>query len=134
LRAELDKHLTILQRQGIIETWHDRKITPGTEWQGAIDEHLCSAHMILLLISSDFMASEYCYDVELKTAMQRHELGKAKVVPIILRRVMWDGAPFAKLQVLPTGGVAVKDWVDLDVALDDVARGIRAAAESMARV
>jgi O-acetyl-ADP-ribose deacetylase (regulator of RNase III) len=62
LRAELEKHLIILRRQGLIEIWHDREITAGSEWRGAIDEHLQTARLILLLISPDFMASEYCYD------------------------------------------------------------------------
>lgn len=132
LREELEKHLIILRRQGVIETWHDRKITAGTEWRDAIDEHLISARLILLLISPDFMASDYCYETEMQHALQRHESRQARVVPVILRQVMWDKAPFAKLAALPTDGKAVKTWENLDTALDDVARGIRAVVESMA--
>jgi hypothetical protein len=131
LREELEKHLKILKRQGLIKTWHDRRITAGTEWRGAIDENLTSASLVLLLVSPDFMASDYCYDVEVERAMSRHELRQARIVPIILRQVMWDQAPFAKLQALPTDGKAVTAWENLDAALDDVARGIRAAVESM---
>jgi flagellar basal body-associated protein FliL len=110
LREELEKHLIILRRQGVIETWHDRKITAGTEWRDAIDEHLISARLILLLISPDFMASDYCYETEMQHALQRHESRQARVVPVILREVMWDKAPFAKLAALPTDGKAVKTW------------------------
>ena len=85
LRDELAKHLRLLERQGIITRWHDRRITGGTEWAGAIDEHLRTAQIILLLISADFLASDYCYDVEVRRAMDRHEAGEARVVPIILR-------------------------------------------------
>jgi O-acetyl-ADP-ribose deacetylase (regulator of RNase III) len=131
LREELEKHLTILRRQGVIETWHDRRITAGTEWRGAIDENLMSAELILLLISPDFIASDYCYDLEMDRAMRRHESREARVVPVILRQVMWDKAPFAKLQALPTDGKAVKTWESLDAAFDNVARGLRAAVESM---
>lgn len=131
LREELEKHLMILRRQGVIQTWHDRKITAGTEWQGAIDDNLMSAGLILLLISPDFMASDYCYDLEMERALRRHESRQARVVPVILRQVMWDKAPFAKLQALPTDGKAVKTWDSLDAALDNVARGIRATVESM---
>jgi O-acetyl-ADP-ribose deacetylase (regulator of RNase III) len=131
LREELEKHLTILRRQGVIKTWHDRRITAGTEWRGAIDENLMSAELILLLISPDFIASDYCYDLEMDRAMRRHESREARVVPVILRQVMWDKAPFAKLQALPTDGKAVRTWESLDAAFDNVARGIRAAVESM---
>ena len=90
-----------------------------------------SAGLVLLLISPDFMASDYCYDVEMVQALLRHESRQARVVPIILRQVMWDKSPFAKLQALPTDGKPVKAWENLDAALDNVARGIRAAVESM---
>lgn len=73
LRDRLEKHLSILKREGVISGWHDRKITGGKEWAGQIDEHLNSAHIILLLVSADFVASDYCYDVEVKRAMERHE-------------------------------------------------------------
>lgn len=107
LREELEKHLAILRRQGVIKTWHDRKITAGIEWRGALDENLMSAALILLLISPDFMASDYCYDIEMGRALLRHESRQARVVPIILRQVMSDKSPFAKLQALPTDGQAV---------------------------
>jgi O-acetyl-ADP-ribose deacetylase (regulator of RNase III) len=131
-REELEKHLSILQRHGVIATWHDRQITAGTEWRGAIDDNLRSARLILLLVSPDFIASDYCYDVEVRCAMDRHDAGEARVVPVILRRVMWDQAPFAKLQALPTDGKPVKAWEDRDAAFENVARGIRAVVESIA--
>ena len=131
LREELQKHLSILKRQGAIETWHDRQISAGSEWQGVIDEHLMSARLILLLVSPDFMASDYCYETEMERALQRHESGEATIVPIILRQVMWDAAPFAKLQALPTDGKAVTTWENVDAAFDAVARGIRATVESI---
>ena len=61
LRNKLADHLRLLERQGIITGWHDRRITGGTEWAGAIDDHLRTAQIILLLISSAFLASDYCY-------------------------------------------------------------------------
>ena len=73
LREQLEKHLAILRWQGVITDWHDRKISPGGEWQGDINEHLNTAHIILLLISSDFVASPYCYDIEMRQAMERHK-------------------------------------------------------------
>src|SRR5215472_6110261 len=85
LRDELEKHLSLLQRQGFITSWNDRQILPGTEWAYAISEHLNTAQIILLLISSDFLASDYCYSIEMERALERHEAGEAYVVPVILR-------------------------------------------------
>jgi hypothetical protein len=82
LRNELANYLRLLERQGIIAGWHDRRITAGTEWAGAIDAHLQRAQIILLLVSAAFLASDYCYDVELQLAMARHEAGEARVIPI----------------------------------------------------
>ncbi len=131
LRDELAKQLAILKRQKIIKEWHDRKIAAGTEWKGQIDQHLETAHIILLLISADFIASDYCYDTELKRAMERHEKGKARVIPIILRACAWQNAPFGKLQALPKDGKAVTSWGNRDEAFEDVARGIKRAIEEL---
>jgi parallel beta-helix repeat protein len=133
LRNELEKHLSILKRQKLISTWYDRKIGAGEEWKGQIDDHLDSAQIILLLISADFLASDYCYDIEMKRAMERHESGEARVIPIILRPVDWKGAPFGKLQALPTNAepIVSKKWGCADEAFVDVARGLRAAVGSL---
>ncbi len=131
LRDELAKHLSILKRQGVITAWHDRQITAGSEWAGAIDDHLNSARVILLLISADFLASDYCWDVELKRAIERHEAGDACVIPIILKPVDWSGAPFSKLQALPKNAQPVTSWANPDEAFLDVAKGIRRAVEAI---
>ncbi len=129
LRDELEKHLSILKHRELISAWHDRKISAGEEWKGMIDEHLNSAKIILLLISSDFLASKYCYDIEMKRAIERHNLGEARVIPIILRHAYWEGSPFSKLQALPTNAEPVKDgnWRSIDAAFKDVAEGLEKA-------
>jgi tetratricopeptide (TPR) repeat protein len=131
LRDELSKHLALLKRQHVITAWHDRKIGAGKEWENEIDEHLNTADIILLLISSDFLASDYCYDVEVKTAMNRHDDGEARVIPVILRPVDLKGAPFGKLQALPKDARPVTDWPNRDQAFLNVAQGIRVAAEEL---
>lgn len=132
LRDNLEKHLSILKRQGVITDWHDRQIVAGTEWKGKIDERLNTASIILLLISADFLASDYCYDVELARAMERHEAKQARVIPVILREVDWKGAPFGKLQALPRNAEPITNWMNSDAAFADVARGIRKAVEEIA--
>ncbi|MBV8808852.1 MAG: toll/interleukin-1 receptor domain-containing protein, partial [Acidobacteriaceae bacterium] len=131
-RIALDNHLSPLQRLGLISAWHDRRIGAGSEWKEQIDSHLESADIILLLVSSDFLASDYCIDVELRRALERHKTDRAIVIPIIVRQVDWSGAPFATLQALPRDGKAVSSWSDRDEALADVARGIRKAVEKQA--
>jgi len=127
LRKELDKQLSLLKRQGHLSTWYDRNISAGTEWAQEIDTRLNSADILLLLVSADFLASDYCYSIEMKRAMQRHETKAALVIPVILRAVEWEDAPFGKLQALPTDARAVTSWPNRDEAFKDVAGGIRKA-------
>jgi len=133
LRDELEKHLSILRRQGVITGWHDRKISAGGEWAGEIDQHLNTAKVILLLISADFLASDYCYDVEMTRAMERHDNGDAQVIPVILRKVDWQGSPFGKLQALPTDAKPVTSWSNRDEAFANIAEGIRKAIEDLCK-
>lgn len=134
LRDELDKHLKLLQRQGIITAWYDRDITAGTEWATAIDQNLNTADIILLLISANFLASDYCYDTELTRALDRHTQGEARIIPIILKPCDWEFAPFGKLQALPiahgAGAKAVTTWNNQDEAFLAIAQGIRKVAEA----
>jgi tetratricopeptide (TPR) repeat protein len=129
LLTRLKPHLNPLQRQGLIDVWYSREISPGTEWERELDKHLNAAPIILLLVSPDFMNSDYCYSIEMKRAMERHELGEAHVIPIILRPVDWQGAPFSKLQALPKNAQAVITWKDIDEAFVDVAKGVRKKVE-----
>jgi len=110
LRERLHVHLAALHNDGLISTWHDRRIAPGTEWERQIDAELDSADVVLLLISADFLASKYCYDVEMDRALKLHEAGTARVVPLILRPSDWEGSPFAKLQALPKNAKPVTSW------------------------
>ncbi len=125
LLNKLKTHLSPLRRQGLIDVWYDRDISAGTEWEQEIKKHLNSAQIVLLLVSPDFMDSDYCYSVEMKRALERHARGETQVIPIILRSVYWQGV-FGNLQALPTDGKPVKGphWHDLDTALNDVTKGI----------
>ncbi|MDI1431507.1 MULTISPECIES: toll/interleukin-1 receptor domain-containing protein [Polyangium] len=131
-RVELEKHLSLLRRSGAIRSWHDRQIGAGDEWKRAIDGNLNQAAIILLLVSADFVASEYCYDIELKRAMERRAAGEAVVIPIILRQCDgWQNTPFGAVQALPRDGKPIKSWADPDEAWTDVARGIRRVVEKL---
>ena len=132
LRKKLETHLCLLKDQGVLQEWHDRRIQAGTEFDGVISENLERANIILLLVSADFMASRYCRDIELKRAMERHEAGTARVIPVILRSVDWQSATFGKLAALPRDGKPIRKWNDQDEAFTDVARGIREVAQALA--
>jgi len=131
LRGELEKHLSVLKHLGQVLSWHNRLIQAGTEWETEIERHLSSAHLILLLVSPDFLYSDYCYGVEMRQALALHQAGKAQVVPILLRQVVWQGAPFAQLQLLPTGCKPITSWLNRDEAFYDVAQHLTNKIRSM---
>lgn len=129
LRDKLETHLAILKRKGVIRGWHDGEIGAGEERDKALVEHLETAKIILLLISADFLASDFCYDVEMQRAIERHARGEARVIPVILDACDWEGAPFGKLSSLPRGGRPVTSWANQSEAFTDIAKGIRRQVE-----
>ena len=131
LRDQLETHLKLMQRQELITSWHDRRIMPGETWKGKIEDAFFRADVVLLLISADFIASDYCFEIEMKTVLERAEAGTARVVPIILRECDWHSAPFGKLQALPKDGIAVTRWPNRDEAWTDVSRGLRRLVEEI---
>jgi hypothetical protein len=133
LRNRLEKHLALLKRQGLVEAWHDRRILAGSELDEAISSNLESANIILLLISADFLASEYCYSKEMTRAMERHDAGFTAVIPVILKPCDWHSAPFGKLLATPKDGKAVTSWANVEEALADVAGHIRKRVEDSTR-
>lgn len=122
---KLEFHLNLLKRQGLISLWHDRLISPGTHRTQEIDARLETASVILLLVSSDFLVSDYCYSVEMKRTLERQEAGEARVVPILVRPVDWTNTLFVHRQVLPTDAKLIASWRNKDAALVDITAGIR---------
>ncbi len=131
LRDRLNTHLSLLRQQGFIYAWYDRDISAGSLWAQEIDTHLQTARIILLLVSPDFMTSSYCYGIEMKEALRRHEAGEATVIPIILRPCDWEAAPFGKLQALPKDAKAVTMWANRDAAFTNIAKGIRKVVDEI---
>jgi hypothetical protein len=124
-RQALDISLAQLKRSALISVWDDRKILPGQEWGEEIDRSLEDADLILVLVSFDFLNSEYAYGREMQRAIERHKSGAARVVPIIVRASDWQHGPLGTLQVLPSNGKPVSEWPDPDQAWLDVVRGLR---------
>jgi len=133
-RIRLEKALRLLERQGRIEAWSDRKLLPGDRWEEGIERELERADLILFLVSDDFMASEFIQGKEMKRALEREAAGEARVVPVIVRPCHWHPALFGKLQALPTDGQAVTDpaWGSEDAAWADVSKGLWKLVDALA--
>ena len=127
---EVVKHLDLLRREGLIEPWYDRQIEAGADLHAEIEAKLNSAHVYLLLVSPDFVYSDYCYDKEMKKAMERHGEGSATVIPAILRPCDWQSAPFGKLQAVPRDGQPVTEHDNHDRAYLEIAHAVRRVAET----
>lgn len=127
---ELERHLQPLKRSQLVESWHDGYLIPGDEWEPQIKAQLEQAQIILLLISVDFINSDYCYNIELRKAIARHKAKDACVIPVILRDCMWEDMTISdmclgELQALPKDAKPVGNWENPDKAFANVARGIR---------
>ncbi len=131
LVKELENHLSALKRQGHITAWHKHNISAGTEWSSEINKNLNTANIILLIISADFIASDYCYGVEMEQALARHDAKDARVLPIIARPVDMEGSPFSKLQALPSNGLPINKWTTQDDAFVDIVQGIRKVVDEL---
>lgn len=135
---ELVSHLYPLQRDGLISSWYDGQILPGEEWAPQIKQNLEQAQIILLLISKDFLNSDYCYEVELTKAIERHRLCTASVIPVILRSCIWDqvsigGFRLSDLQALPKDAKPISQWNDPDDAFTDITKGLLTRIQQLKR-
>jgi len=130
-RNHLEIQLALLNRQGLIGGWHSRELVSDQEWNSTIDANLESAEVIVFLVSADFLASAYCFGREVKRAVEKHESGEARVIPIILHPADWRATPFGQLQALPRGGKAVTTWFPQAEAWTDVAMGIQTVVQGL---
>lgn len=131
-RDELETHLSMLKRQGIIEPWHDRRIDAGSELDGVISQELETADIILLLVSPYFLDSNYCYDIELQRAIEKHKKGEAKIIPVIVNSCDWKNSPLVDLLVIPTDGKPISKYSNHHDAFLEITTAIRNVAEKIA--
>jgi TIR domain-containing protein len=129
MRSKLSDHLGGLRHGGYIKDWSDGQIVPGQEWGPEIIRRLEEADIVLLLVTSSFLGSEFIGRVELAKALERHRRGAAIVIPVILKPADWESAGLAGLQALPKNGKAVSTWSDHDAAYLDIAKGLRRAID-----
>jgi TIR domain len=131
MAGELNKHFSALKRNGIIEVWDYGSISPGTDWQQQMKSYLSKAQIILLLISSSFLDSGYCYDKVMQKAIERHECKEACVIPVLLRPVHWKKPPLGILLPLPDHEKPISRWPDRDEAYTNVIDGIEKVIEQL---
>lgn len=137
LKQELEDHLSALQRLGHIDVWHDGLIEPGAEKDRVVAEYLRKAHIVLLLVSANFLSPD-CYgryEPELRLAYERQRRGEVRVVPVILRHCLWQMDLLAELSPLPRGGHPVRSrhWESEDLAFQQIAQELRGLAEDLKR-
>jgi hypothetical protein len=125
LRDRLEAHLAVLISDGTISTWHDRRIKAGEVLGERIDENLELADIILLLVSADFLSSDYCYSIEMKRALERRKAGEAQVIAVILRPCDWQSSPLGDLLAVPKDGKPIVSWPDKDEGFLDVVKQLR---------
>jgi hypothetical protein len=133
LRKQLDVHLAMLKRSGLVSVWHDRRILAGAPIDNEICTYLEAADVILALLSPHFLASDYCYDIEAKRALHKHREGSAVVIPVILEPCDWLHSPFKALRATPRDGKPVVKYTNINEAFLEVAQDIRLAAEGLGK-
>ncbi len=123
-KEKLQVSLAVLKNKGLIEVWDDRQLMGGQEWDATIKKALDDADIVLLLVSPDFLASSYIFDVEVKLAMEEHRAKTVRVIPIIVRPCLWKETEFVQLQAFPKNAKPISSWNDEDEAFFDIAKNI----------
>mgnify|MGYP001584729133 FL=1 len=130
MRNELEKHFSVMKRNGLIDSWYDRRILAGEEFDPGIMENLENSQIVLLMVSSDFLASDYCYEKEMLRAIDKHDKKELVVIPVILEPCDWKQAPFGKLKALPTDGKPISKFANMNDAYLEVVEGVKEVINS----
>jgi formylglycine-generating enzyme required for sulfatase activity len=130
-KEELKKFLRPMLREGRISLWDDYDIEAGQDWDATIKTRLYGADLVLLLVSSDSLASDYFYGKEVEVSLERHQRGEAVVVPVVLRHCDWEETPLGSLEALPEKGRPVVEWPTRDQAFQDVVTRLRRVVEAI---
>jgi internalin A len=130
-KDELKTRLTLFERRHLIKPWIDCQITAGSDWRQQIEDNLATADIVIVLVSADFIASDFAYDIELENALRRHDRGDTRVIPIIVRDTNISGTPFERIQCLPAKARAVDRWDSRDTAWRNVSEGLQKAIEEI---
>ena len=122
---KLKNHLASLQRKGLVESWDDSSIWPGKEWNASIMKALGEADIYILMVTVDFIASDYINQNELPVALKRAEGEEnVQIVPVIVRPCNWFTEFYNSYQALPKDGKPISTWDNEDKAYLDVVEGL----------
>ena len=128
--AELKSALSPLVRLNKLELWDDHAIDAGKEWEPEIMRQLQQADIVLCLVSSDFIKSDFCWKKEFETALEGHGKDEKIVVPIRLRQCDWDDLPIAAIQGLPAQWFGQLSLTERDTHWTEVSKGLRPVVET----
>lgn len=127
-KDDLLRHLKPLTRshQPKLTIWHDGEIALGEEWEKSLKEHLNESDLVLVLVTSHCLASDFIHTKELATAWEQVKAGTTRIIPIIVSACLWQEEPiFDSLQSLPTDAKAITTWANSEEAWTNVAQGIK---------
>ncbi len=125
MRDRLEQHLAMLKREGLVDTWHDRRIVPGQPLDPTIMGQIEEADVFLFLLSVDFISSRYCYDVEMTRALERQAAGEADVLPVVLHSCEWLQTPLGRFAGVPGDGKPIAKAAYPEDAYMEVAKALR---------
>lgn len=128
---EFKEYIKIFERNELVERWDDNELIVGEKWDNSIKEKIYSADIIIFLLSSTSLASDYIYNHELKIAFELKEMEESYVVPIIIKECLWDMTEFSEFQILPLDGKAVNSWTIREEAWTSVSRGLKKAIDNI---
>lgn len=133
MKRSLLTHLAALRRRGFVEIWDDNNIVAGKDWRSIIDDRLHRADIIVALISPNYLASDWCMEIEAPVAVRRAEGGEARLIPVLLKKCDWHYSVFSKFSVLPKNSKPINEWSKREKAYYEVASGVMGAVEELIR-
>jgi internalin A len=131
-RDQLRGALTAYERKGEINSWDDTEIVPGQKWEPEILGKLERADIVVLLLSNDFIKSNYCYQVEMDRARERDATGECAIVPIVVRACRYDKLELGKIQAIIPEAKPIEEhkhrdaaWLEVTKQLDRVIANLK---------
>lgn len=120
LKKQFETHLSGLKRQNVVDVWDDRQVLIGEKWDEKIKNKLLTSDIVIFLISSDFLASEYINEVEIKETILRHKNNEVLIAPIFLRPCDFESSILSGFQGVPRDAKFITTWSDKDSAFLEV--------------
>lgn len=131
-KNRLDKALYALKRNNRITVWEDRLLVAGQAWEQELFEKLEEAEVILMILSDDYIASDFCYSREFKYVLDSHKRKSKVLIPIIVRPCSWQDLEFGAIQAVPKDGTPINTYTNEDLAWHEVVQAIKRSIDYFA--